>query len=329
MSIISVNDLYKEYNVIKKEEGIKGSFKSLFAPKKEKVVALDHVSFDIEQGETVGYIGPNGAGKSTTIKCLIGILQPSSGDIRIAGYLPQKDRIEIAKKIGVVFGQRSNLIWDIRLSESFELNKRIYQIDDSTYKKNYEEIIELLDIEKFIKTPVRQLSLGQRMRGEIAVSLLHNPSILFLDEPTIGLDFESRNRILEYINYINEKRKCTVILTSHNMDDIQKVCNRVIIINKGKVVEDGSISAISEKISPYKRIKIQFAEDAENIKVDHPSCEIEKISGNEVTYRCNKKEQNIKDVMKYFVNNFDIKDFEVQDSDIESVIREVYRNSSK
>lgn len=329
MNSISVNNLSKAYSIVKKESGLKGSIKSLISPQKEILTALDNINFEISKGEAVGYIGPNGAGKSTTIKSLIGILQPTKGTILIDGISPQKQRIEVAKKIGVVFGQRSNLIWDIRLNESFELNKRIYEICDKEYKRNRDELIELLNINEFINTPVRQLSLGQRMRGEIVVALLHSPSILFLDEPTVGLDFESRNKILDYVKYINKEKKVTVILTSHNMSDIEKVCSRVIVINRGKVIEDDSIQAITNKISPYKLVKIQLSSKKEKITKDIPFCEMFKKEEDYVWYRFNKKEVSIKQVMSEFISLYDLADIKVEDPDIEHIIKEIYSKSKE
>lgn len=324
MSVILVNNLCKTYTVVNKKPGIKGSILALFKPDKKIITALDNVSFSIEKGEAVGYIGPNGAGKSTTIKSLIGVLQPTSGTILVDGLSPQKDRIAVAGKIGVIFGQRSGLVWDIRLNESFELNKRIYRIDNKTYNKNRDELIELLDLKNFINTPVRQLSLGQRMRGEIAAALLHSPSILFLDEPTIGLDFESRNKILDYIKYINTEKKGTVILTSHNMADIEKVCNRVVIINKGKVIEDGSLQYLKDKIAPYKLLKIQYSNKYAGEEIELQHCEIYKKENGYVWYRLNKNSVNLKKVMEEFVTKYEFADIKIEDPDIETVIKEIY-----
>ena len=223
MSIIEVNDLRKEFMTSKKEAGIKGAIKNIIKPKKELVQAVKGVSFSIEPGEIVGYIGPNGSGKSTTIKMMSGILTPTSGTIEINGLNPMKDRKKVVKNIGVVFGQRTQLYWDLRLGESFELLKRIYQIEDSEYKKNLALMNDILNINEIIDTPVRQLSLGQRMRGDLVAAVLHSPSILFLDEPTIGLDVDGKHAIRKFIRDINQNYKTTIILTTHDLVDIQEL----------------------------------------------------------------------------------------------------------
>ena len=223
MDIIEVDNLTKEFNIVKKKKGLSGAFKSLIRPEKSIIRAVNDISFNIRQGEIVGYIGPNGAGKSTTIKMMTGILHPTSGNIRIAGISPHKNRKEVVKNLGVVFGQRTQLYWDIRLGESFELMKRIYRIDDRTYKENIELMSEILKIDEFIDIPVRQLSLGQRMRGDLAAAILHSPPILFLDEPTIGLDIEAKQAIRKFILDINKFKKTTVILTTHDLDDVQQL----------------------------------------------------------------------------------------------------------
>ena len=323
MNIISVKNLYKEYVVIEKQEGVFGSLKALVKPEKKIIKALNDINIEIHKGESVGYIGPNGSGKSTTIKCLIGILKPTKGKILVDGIDPQRERIRAAKKIGVVFGQRSNLLWDIRLNESFELNKRIYQISDNEYKKNRDELVELLGIHEFLNTPVRQLSLGQRMRGEIVSALLHSPSILFLDEPTVGLDFESRDNILRYIKKINHEKKVTVILTSHNIGDIESVCERLVVINNGKIVEDDKIGNVIEKFAPYKSIVVEY-EDYVNKPIDIDNCSITNIQNNVITYRVDKREKNVYNVLKDIVNNYNIKDIQVKDTEIEEVIGKIY-----
>ena len=248
MSFITVKNLNKTFKVYERKSGLKEAFKSLVKRKVKYVHAVDDISFDIKKGEIVGYIGPNGAGKSTTIKMLCGILKPDSGDITVAGFNPFKDRVKYVKNIGVVFGQKSQLWWDIPVMDSFDLLKDIYKISDEDYKKNLNELIELLQLEKFLHTPVRQLSLGERMRCEICASLLHNPKILFLDEPTIGLDAVSKVRVRKFIKEINRKRKVTIILTSHDMQDIESLTNRLIVIGHGKKLYDGTLSGIKHKL---------------------------------------------------------------------------------
>ena len=243
--MIVMKNICKTYRVAKRNAGFGAAVKSFFHREYETVTALDNVSFEIQDGETVGYIGPNGAGKSTTIKILSGILTPDSGECLVDGRTPWKNRIEHVAKIGVVFGQRSQLWWDVPVIDSFELLKDIYSIPADVYKSNVEELIGLLDLGEILKTPARQLSLGQRMRCELAASLLHSPDILFLDEPTIGLDAVSKIAVREFIVKLNQERKTTVILTTHDMQDIEAITKRIILIGKGKILLDGDISGIS------------------------------------------------------------------------------------
>ncbi len=242
--MITMENVCKSYKIAKRNAGFKEACRSLFHKDYENIQALDSVSFTIQDGEMVGYIGPNGAGKSSTIKILSGILTPDSGTCLVNGKIPWKDRIHYVKEIGVVFGQRSQLWWDVPVIDSFELLKDIYSIPDSTYQRNLEELIRLLHLSELLKTPTRQLSLGQRMRCEIAASLLHNPKILFLDEPTIGLDAVSKLAVRKFILDLNENHKTTVILTTHDMQDIEALTKRVILIGKGKILLDGGVSDI-------------------------------------------------------------------------------------
>lgn len=242
--MIKVEHVCKTYKVSKREAGFKAACKALFHKEYDEIKALEDVSFTIGDGEMVGYIGPNGAGKSSTIKILSGILTPESGKCEIDGRTPWKDRVEHVRQIGVVFGQRSQLWWDVPVIDSFELLKDIYSVDINVYKHNLEELTFLLNLSELLKTPTRQLSLGQRMRCEIAASLLHNPKILFLDEPTIGLDAVSKLAVREFILKMNQTHGTTVILTTHDMQDIEALTSRIILIGKGKILLDGTIDDI-------------------------------------------------------------------------------------
>ncbi len=244
--MITMQNVCKTYKVSKRDAGFSSAFKALFHKEYELIHALDGVSFTISDGEMVGYIGPNGAGKSSTIKILSGILTPEEGTCLINGLTPWNNRIEHVKNIGVVFGQRTQLWWDVPVMDSFELLKEIYRIDDHVYRRNLEQLSEMLGLSELLRTPTRQLSLGQRMRCEIAASLLHDPQILFLDEPTIGLDAVSKLAVRDFILKLNEEKKTTVILTTHDMQDIEALTSRIILIGKGKILLDGTLADIKE-----------------------------------------------------------------------------------
>ena len=254
MSSISVKSLHKIFHVAKHKRGMLGGLKSLFSREYTIKTALDHISFTIDEGELVGYIGPNGAGKSTTVKILSGILVPDGGDVKVLGKTPWKHRIEIVQQLGVVFGQRTQLWWDLPVIESFDLLKDIYKIPTAQYNKTFDTLVATLELEKLLEVPVRQLSLGQRMRCDIAASLLHSPKILFLDEPTIGLDAVSKLAVRDFIRRLNKELKVTIMLTTHDMDDIESLCQRVIVLNEGQIYLDGSLDELRRKISPERRL---------------------------------------------------------------------------
>ena len=245
--MIEVKDLRKEFKKPIRGEGISGMIKTLFSRKYEVKEAVKGINFEIKEGEMVGYIGSNGAGKSTTIKMMCGILNPTGGKVLIDGMEPYKKRKQVAQNIGVVFGQKTQLWWDIQLIESFKVLKEIYQISDEDYKERMEFLESVLGLSDFLKQPVRTLSLGQRMRADLAASLLHNPKVLFLDEPTIGLDVLVKEKIREAIKEMNKKYNTTVILTTHDMADIENLCNRIIIIDEGNVIYDGDLLSIKNK----------------------------------------------------------------------------------
>ena len=253
--MIELKNISKTYRVVKREAGLKNATKSFFKREYEEIHALNDISFKINEGEMVGYIGPNGAGKSTTIKIMCGILTPDSGECIINGMVPYKDREEYVKNIGVVFGNRSSLWWDVPVDDSFELNKAIYNIPDEVYIKQKKMLIEMLNIEEIIKKPTRTLSLGQRMRCEIAIAFLHNPKIVYLDEPTIGLDSVSKIAVRKFIKEINQKNGTTIILTTHDTGDIKALANRILLIGKGKLLMYGKMEDLN-KLAREKNISL-------------------------------------------------------------------------
>ncbi len=321
MPVIEVKNLSKRFKTIKKQKGLKGAVKGLFKPERKIVTAVDDVSFSIEQGEIVGYIGPNGAGKSTTVKMMSGILRPTSGEILINGISPVKDRKAVVKHLGVVFGQRTQLYWDLRLGESFELLKRIYDVPDDVYNENMKMMDEILDLKSIVDTPVRQLSLGQRMRGDLAAAMLHSPDILFLDEPTIGLDVDAKHAIRKFIRQINETRKTTIILTTHDLGDIQELCKRIIIINKGVVIEDGSLDEIADRIAPYRQLVIDFYSEQ---NITHPKAEIIKTEGARTVYRFMKSDVTAAKLIEDIGKQAKIKDIRLEEANIDDIIRVAY-----
>ncbi|MBV6698445.1 ATP-binding cassette domain-containing protein [Kitasatospora aureofaciens] len=248
-----------------------------FSREKREVRAVDGLSFTVEAGECVGYIGPNGAGKSTTIKMLTGILVPSGGRLRVAGVDPARERVALARRIGVVFGQRTTLWWDLPLRDSFELARRIYRIPDRRYRENLGRCVELLDLDGLLDTPVRQLSLGQRMRGDLAAALLHDPQVLYLDEPTIGLDVVSKGRVREFLREVNRERGTTVLLTTHDLTDIEQLCGRVMVIDHGRVVYDGGLDGLHEAGESERTLVVDLAESRPAIEV--PGARVVKVEG--------------------------------------------------
>ncbi len=305
-NMISVQNVKKYYRVAKREKGFGQALASLFHRKYEIKKAVNDIGFTIKKGEIVGFIGPNGAGKSTTIKMLSGILHPDAGDIKVKGYIPYKQRKQYVKNIGVVFGQKSQLNWDLPLVESFELMKYIYKIPQKLYEENLHKFIKLLDMEEFINQPVRQLSLGQRMRGDIVAALLHSPDIVFFDEPTIGLDVVAKEKIREFIKIMNQTEKTTIIFTTHDMQDIEKVCNRLIIIDAGKKVFDGGIEEIKAKYAHSKTIEMLLEDGTTKLH----------------TFDVNKYAMN--EVIEQLFTQYAIKDISIREPEIDAIIRDIY-----
>lgn len=327
MTIIDVQNVTKEFRQAKKQKGISGALKALLKPDKTVLSAVDNISFQIKKGEIVGYIGPNGAGKSTTIKLLSGILQPTSGKVEINGLSTLKNRKQIVSQLGVVFGQRSQLFWDLRLGESFELIKRIYRVDNTMYNRNLDLMNDVLKIGEIINTPVRQLSLGQRMRGDLAAAMLHSPSILFLDEPTIGLDIEAKHSIRAYIKAINHQSGVTVILTTHDLSDVESLCGRIIVINHGKIIEDGTLEQLINKIAPYRYVMLELENPC--TEISHPKAEVMNNTGCKVSMRINKSEISAAKIISDLSLTYPIKDISVEETKIEDVIRILYNSNLK
>lgn len=264
--MITFQNINKTFRIAKRQAGFGRAVKALFSREYEHIHALNDVSFNIEDGEMIGYIGPNGAGKSTTIKIMCGILMPDSGKCDIDGRIPWKERTAHVRNIGVVFGQRSQLWWDVPVIDSFELIRDIYKVDEKLYKRNLDELIALLDLSELIKTPVRSLSLGQRMRCEIVASLLHSPKTLFLDEPTIGLDAVSKIAVRQFIKKLNSEHGTTVILTTHDMQDIEALTERILLIGKGKILLDGSLAELKKRSSDRKTLIVEYSGNAPEIR---------------------------------------------------------------
>ncbi len=323
MCFIRVEGLCKTFKVLQRDSGLKNAFRSLFKREYKYIKAVDDISFEIEEGEIVAYIGPNGAGKSTTIKMLTGILKPDSGTISVAGFNPFVDRKKYVSNIGVVFGQKSQLWWDIPVIDSFDLLKDIYRLSDEEYQKTKDELIKMLHLEEFITTPVRQLSLGQRMRCEIAASLLHKPKILFLDEPTIGLDAVSKVQVRKFIKEINKKNKVTIILTSHDMSDIEALTNRVIVIGHGKKLYDGTLNGIKKKFSNKKKLEIIYGKLNNLPKLK--DVEIIEKKEHKIILDVDVNKNTISGIIEKFTKECEIQDVNVINEDIDSIIVKLYQ----
>ncbi len=322
--MIDVQNLCKDYVMRRKEPGLRGAIRGLVRPEHKKIHAVSDLSFHIDDGEIVGFIGPNGAGKSTTIKMMSGILTPTKGCVLIDGRDISKHRKEVVRNIGVVFGQRSQLNWDLRLGESFELLKHIYQIDQSDYDRTIDDLDSILGIREIIDKPVRQMSLGQRMKGDLVASMLHSPGILFLDEPTIGLDVSAKYALRKFIKEINRTRRTTVILTTHDLGDIQELCERLIIINHGVMMEDGRLSEIVDRIAPYKTLVVEYYDES---APEHDRCEMTEHSGNVAKYRFIKNEVTAAEIIADLSRIKTIKDVSIEEAGIDDIIKIAYGQS--
>lgn len=319
--MIDVQNLSKDYLLKRKKPGLGGAVKGLLRTEYETIHAVKDLSFHIDAGEIVGFIGPNGAGKSTTIKMMSGILTPTQGNVLIGGEDITKHRKEVVRNIGVVFGQRSQLNWDLRLGESFELLKHIYQISQADYDRTLDVMDSILQIREVIDQPVRQMSLGQRVKGDLVAAMLHSPKVLFLDEPTIGLDVSAKYALRKFIREINQARKTTVILTTHDLGDIQELCERLIIINHGVMMEDGNLSQIVDRIAPYKTLVVEYYDETAPA---HEKCEMTEHTGNIARYRFMKKELTAADIIADLSKIKPIKDVSIEEAGIDDIIRIAY-----
>lgn len=326
MKIIEVNNLSKNYKYKVKNEN-KGFVYNLFHEQEKMVKAVNNISFDVEEGETIAFIGPNGAGKSTTIKMLTGILYPTDGDIKICGLTPIKDRNKLAFNIGTVFGQRSQLLPNLPLTESMEMFGAMYDMDKKAIDKRIKELTTLFDLKDFIKQPVRKLSLGQRMRAEIATSLMHSPKIIFLDEPTIGLDVVSKKSLRDLLLKINKEEKVTIFLTSHDTEDIQSICERCIIINHGKIIIDTSTKQLLNDYVKNKTITITPNVEFDSFPDLLDGMSYIKKEKNQVIVGVDMDKLHTQKALQHLIKKFDIDDINIDNESLESVIRSIYEKN--
>ncbi|MDN3019871.1 ATP-binding cassette domain-containing protein [Paenibacillus sp. BSR1-1] len=321
--MIQLKGISKSYKVAKRQTGLRQAAKALFRQEHTIVEALKDISFTINPGEIVGYIGPNGAGKSTTIKIMSGILVPDTGTCTIMGYTPWKDRTKYVKNIGVVFGQRSQLWWDVPVIDSFELLKDIYKVPQQEYKTTTDLLIETLELQEIIYSPVRQLSLGQRMRCEIAASLIHNPNILFLDEPTIGLDAVSKIAVRQFIKTINQEKGVTVILTTHDMNDIEALAERVILIGKGSLLYDGQLGELRKRFGTKKIITAEYKQRANPIQI--PGASVLSWSPERAVLSVDTANFKTSDIITHLTTQVELVDVTIETQPIEDIIVQLYK----
>lgn len=331
MLAIDVKDLRKDFRVQKNREGLSGALKDLFKREYREVRAVKDISFQIPQGEICGYIGENGAGKSTTIKMLTGILVPTAGSLKVNGYVPYKDREKFVNGIGVVFGQRSQLWWDIGVIESFQLLRKVYGVSEQDFKKRLDNLVERLQLGDLLNRPVRKLSLGQRMRCELVASLLHNPSILFLDEPTIGLDIVVKTEIRDFLMQMNKEEGTTILLTTHDLQDIEALCSRVIMLDDGRIIYDGGLDELKTRWSKGREIQFQFAAQTPVAKLQQltEGLAVEWTMENDVTAKLFvPHEVNVSEAMARVVSGADIRDIKIFETNTDEIVRGIYQSGS-
>jgi ABC-2 type transport system ATP-binding protein len=319
--IISINHLKKYYKVHEKEPGFIGSIRSLVHRKYRTVPAVDDISFEIGEGELVGFIGPNGAGKTTTLKCLSGLLYPTGGTVSVLGFTPFERKNAYLKQIALVMGQKNQLWWDLPAVETFLLNKEIYEIDDGEYKKTLHELVELLDVESLLKVQVRKLSLGERMKMELIAALIHSPKVLFLDEPTIGLDVVMQKNMRDFIRQYNEIKRSTILLTSHYMEDVRQLARRVVIIDHGKILYDGKLDELIKKFAKYKVLSVVLDEYVMPDKLKSVGDLVE-YNFPRAVIRVPRSASNV--AAAQILQKFPVDDLNIEEPDIEDIIRDVF-----
>jgi ABC-2 type transport system ATP-binding protein len=324
--LIQVRDLVKVFRIARHRRGLLGAFRNLLPGEYREVRAVDGISFGIDAGEMVGCIGPNGAGKSTTIKMLTGILVPTSGHVEVAGLVPDRRRREVARRIGVVFGQRTQLWWDLPLIESLDLLRYIYRIPAVRYRENLDQFRELLELDPFLNTPVRQLSLGQRMRGDLAAALLHDPPIVYLDEPTIGLDVVAKHRIRGFLRRINRERGVTILMTTHDVADLEQLCSRLLIIDHGKLLYDGGLEEMRGRFGEERTLVVDLAEEADEAPgpLAVPNAREVRADGPRRWLRFGSSDVAATDLIAAVTSRYRVQDISIEEPEIEEIIRRVY-----
>jgi ABC-2 type transport system ATP-binding protein len=320
--VITVSHLKKYFKLPVHYRGSFAALRNLLSREYRTVKAVDDINFDIARGELVGYLGPNGAGKSTTLKILTGLLVPTSGQVHVNEFVPWRDRQVYVAKIGAVFGQRTTLWWDLPVIESLDLLQHIYDIAPGRFRHNLDEFRKLLDLDSFINSPVRSLSLGQRMRADLCAALLHNPDLLFLDEPTIGLDVVAKERIRQFILHINRQRGVTVILTTHDLSDVEKLCERVMIIDKGRLLYDGSLDTLRQRFGGKRQLLVDFADPYDHVEIE--GARVVSLEDQRATYEFERGTITASELIARVSNRYRILDLEVREPDIESTVRRIY-----
>ncbi len=326
--MIEAVNLTKVYHIPDKDPGVRGAVKALFRPRYTSKTAVKDVSFTIEPGEIVGYIGVNGAGKSTTIKMLTGILVPTGGQVRVLGRDPHRDRVANARDIGVVFGQRTQLWWDLALRESLTMVGRIYEVDDARFQRLITEFSETLELKELLPTPIRNMSLGQKMRAELAATLIHEPRIVYLDEPTIGLDLLVKERIRAFIKRINQEKGTTVVLTTHDLGDIEELCQRVLIIDNGVLIYDGSLETIKQRFGKYREITFETAADLNGLNVP-TGAEVLAKDGRTLSLRFDRTQTSASRVSASVMSQIEVIDLSLKEPDLSMVVKQIYQGGLK